>query len=128
MNDLSREEKAAAAKVRMAELANKFLNRTQADIAAIRDGLTRLSAGEAAAVGDIRHLAHRMVGTGATLGFERISERAYTIERLTETCAPGLLPDEACQTGLAEALNALDSECRELRANGSASVIAREHQ
>lgn len=117
MNELSREEKAAAAKVRMAELATKFLTRTQADIETMRHALTRLAAGEAAALADIRHLAHRMVGTGATLGFDRISERAYTIEQLTESCAPGLLPDDACQTGLAEALNALDSEYRSLRAN-----------
>jgi HPt (histidine-containing phosphotransfer) domain-containing protein len=116
MNELSREEKAAAAKVRLAELAAKFVNRTRADIESMRGGLTRLAAGDAGAVGDIRHLAHRMVGTGATLGFESISERAYTIEQLTEACSPGIVPDEACQTGLAEALNALES------------VIAREHQ
>ena len=53
MNELSREEKAAAAKQRMAELAAKFLNRTRADIESMRDGLARLAAGEAGAVGDI---------------------------------------------------------------------------
>jgi HPt (histidine-containing phosphotransfer) domain-containing protein len=116
MNELSREAKTAAAKVRMAELAAKFLNRTRADIASMRGGLARLAAGEAGAIGDIRHLAHRMVGTGATLGFASISERAHTIEQLTEACVPGVVPDEACQTALAEAVNALES------------VSGREHQ
>ena len=117
MNELSREEKTAATRARLAELSVKFLNRTQADIATMRDALTRIAAGEAGAVGDIQHLAHRMVGTGAPMGFESMSERAYTLEQLAGSCAPGTLPDDACRTGLAEALNALEAEFRNLRAN-----------
>lgn len=116
MNELSREEKTAAAKVRLAELAMKFLDRSAVDIAKMRDALTRLDSGEAGAVGDIRHLAHRMVGTGATLGFETVSELSFTLEQLAESCAPGVLPDEAFRTAMAEALNELDAELQRQRA------------
>jgi HPt (histidine-containing phosphotransfer) domain-containing protein len=113
----TREDKASAAKVRMAELAVKFLNRTQADIATMRSGLSRLAAGDMDALGEIRHLAHRMVGTGATLGFEAISERARVVEQLAESCAPGSRPDESCRAALADALHALDAEFANLPTN-----------
>jgi hypothetical protein len=42
-------------------------------------------AGDANALAEIRHLAHRMAGTGATLGFETLGARAAGIaEQLTE--------------------------------------------
>lgn len=117
MNELSREEKAAAAKSRMAELAAKFLDRTRGDIATMREGLSRLSAGQVGALGDIRHLAHRMVGTGATLGFDSISECAHVIERLTESCAPGVKPDADLRAEIGTALDALEAAFRSLRSN-----------
>ena len=115
MNELSREEKAAAAKSRMAELAAKFVHRTRGDIATMREGLSRLAAGETGALGDIRHLAHRMVGTGATMGFDSISEHAHVIEQLTESCAPGVTPDAGLRAEIETALGALESAVSSLR-------------
>ena len=109
MNEPTREQKLEAARVRLAELSTRFLDRTDADIASMRSGLGRLASGDAAPLGDIRHLAHRMVGTGATLGFADISERAHAIEKLTEDCA-GALPDEDMRAQLASALEALSAE------------------
>ena len=112
---MNREAKLDAARSRLAELAVKFLTRTEGDIATMRAGLARLSAGEAQALGEIRHLAHRMVGTGATMGFETLSGRALVIERLTEACTPGTLPDEQGRAELALALDTLSAELHKLR-------------
>lgn len=117
MSELTREQKMDAARARMAELAAKFLDRTEGDIASMRESLGRLGSGETAALGDIRHLAHRMVGTGATLGFESLSERAHRIEMLAESCPPGAPPDQSLRERLTEALDALDTEFRRQRSS-----------
>jgi HPt (histidine-containing phosphotransfer) domain-containing protein len=103
-------------KSRMAELASKFLDRTATDITAMHEGLGKLASGDAAGLGEIRHLAHRMVGTGATLGFESLSECAYRIEQLTESCEPGTLPDVAVREQLNGALKVLGAEYQKQRA------------
>jgi HPt (histidine-containing phosphotransfer) domain-containing protein len=115
MNEVTREQKMAAARSRMAELAAKFLDRTVTDLASMRDGLGKLSAGDAAGLGEIRHLAHRMVGTGATLGFDALSDCAHCIEQLAESCAPGAMPDEGLREQLAGALDRLAAELRQQR-------------
>jgi HPt (histidine-containing phosphotransfer) domain-containing protein len=103
MND-TREQRVAAAKARMAELAGKFLERTAGEIETMRARLAQ--AGEdAAALAEIRNLAHRACGTGATLGFESLSEHAYRIEVLTAAQPPG---------SSAEIAGAIDALAREL--------------
>lgn len=102
-------------KSRMAELATRFLDRTANDITAMQAGLGKLASGDAAGLGEIRHLAHRMVGTGATLGFESLSECAYRIEQLTESCEPGSLPDVTMREQLNGALVVLGAEYEKQR-------------
>jgi len=87
MND-PREERVAAAKARMAELAEKFLERTEGEIGAMRARLEQLDDG-GTALAEIRNLAHRACGTGATLGFESLSESAHRIEVLAAARPPG---------------------------------------
>jgi HPt (histidine-containing phosphotransfer) domain-containing protein len=113
--DASREEKLEAARTRMAELARRFLDRSEMDLAAMQGGLRRIGEGDTTAVGDIRHLAHRMVGTGATLGFEALSECAQQLEKLTEKCLPGTLPGDDARDRIACELDALQAELRKLR-------------
>jgi HPt (histidine-containing phosphotransfer) domain-containing protein len=84
----TREERVAAAKVRMAELAEKFLARTAGEIETMRLRLAQ-SAADAAALAEIRNLAHRACGTGATLGFESLSEYAHRVEALAASQPPG---------------------------------------
>jgi HPt (histidine-containing phosphotransfer) domain-containing protein len=115
MNEPDTEQKRAAVNSRLAELAAKFLERSTADVTALRTGLGQLASGDATALGEVRHLAHRMVGTGATLGFESLSQRAWHLEQLTESCPAGALPDEALRASLAAALEALNDELRGLR-------------
>jgi HPt (histidine-containing phosphotransfer) domain-containing protein len=102
------EDKAAAAKARMAELAAKFLERSRGDLAAMRAALASFGAGQAEALGDIRHLAHRMVGTGATLGFDALADLAARIEELTDAQPPGQPPDAGVLSQIGAALDALD--------------------
>jgi chemotaxis protein histidine kinase CheA len=115
MNGQTREQKEGNARSRLAELAAKFLDRTDGDIAAMRASVGRMASGDPAAVDDIRHLAHRMVGTGATLGFDSLSGLAHHLEKLAESRAPGAEPDEAACAQYAAALDALAADLRKLR-------------
>jgi len=104
------EERVAAARARMGELAAKFTERTRGEMDVMRARLAAFEAGDAGALGDIRNLAHRISGTGATLGFETLSERAYEIEKLTidlQGSAPA-----ARTTDLAAAIERLAREIR----------------
>lgn len=115
MSEPATDEKMAAAKTRMAELALKFLNRSEVDLASMRAALEQVAAGDANAVGDIRHLSHRMVGTGATLGYAAISDGAHVIERLADGCGPGQVPQEQWRADVSGALDSLAAELRRLR-------------
>lgn len=117
MNQQTREQKIDAARARMAQLAARFLERTDGDIESMRAGLARLTAGDVGALRDIRHLAHRMVGTGATLGFGSLSAVAQRIEKLADACAPGVMPGEELRAQLAAEFDRLGAELRELRAS-----------
>jgi HPt (histidine-containing phosphotransfer) domain-containing protein len=69
---------------KLGQLGVKFLERTLGEIATLQKLLVAARSGEAPAREELRHLAHRMHGTGATLGFPEISEQAGHIERLVE--------------------------------------------
>jgi HPt (histidine-containing phosphotransfer) domain-containing protein len=108
-------ERVTAAQTRLTELAAKFLDRSEGDLASMRHDLGCLAGGDAASIGNIRHLAHRMIGTGATLGFDCLSDCARRIETLAEACPPGQMPDEQVRAQLAAALDELGAELQRLR-------------
>lgn len=115
----SREDKAAAARARMVELAAKFIERTRGELATLRECLVKLAAGDASMLGEIHQLAHRMAGTGATLGLMPLSECAARIEYLAEIPAPGAVPDAATLAQIGAALDALEAQLpKETRAGG----------
>lgn len=109
------DEKVAATRARMAQLGEKFVVRTRGDVALMRASLEKTGQGDVAALADLRNLAHRACGTGATLGFEALSERAYRIELLAAQTA-GATPDAAT---LAELLRAIDALAREVEAGST---------
>lgn len=122
MTEPTRDQKLEASRARMAELAVRFLERTDADIAAMRGALGRLAAGDAGGIDEIRHLAHRMVGTGATLGFASLSASAHVVEKLTEECPTGLVPAEPVRANLEAAIEALAGDySRQMGRPGSTS-------
>lgn len=104
------EERVAAARARMAELKEKFIERTHGELKTLRESFAALEAGDSAALATIVHLAHRMTGTGATLGLEALSDRAQEIEKLGEAQALGSLPDAATLSRLGAAIGALAAE------------------
>lgn len=109
MND-TREQKMAAAKARMAELAARFIERTQGDLRTMRRDLEKIGAGDPGALAEIRHLAHRMAGTGATLGFETLGARAASTEAMIDALPGGTLPDARTIERLAADIGALESQ------------------
>jgi len=109
MND-TRKQKMAAAKARMAELAARFIERSMGDLRKMRDDLSRLDAGDASVLAEIRHLAHRMAGTGATLGFEALGERAASTEALIDALPGDVPPDPQTIARLAADIGALESQ------------------
>jgi HPt (histidine-containing phosphotransfer) domain-containing protein len=104
------EERIAAARTRMAELKEKFVERSHGDLSTLRASLAALAGGDSTALETIEQLAHRMSGTGATLGLEALSERAQHLERLAERHAPGSPPDAGALSGLGAAIEALAAE------------------
>jgi HPt (histidine-containing phosphotransfer) domain-containing protein len=103
------DERAAAIKARMIDLAARFVVRSASDLELMRASLAKLSSGDAAGLEEIRHLAHRMCGTGATLGFEALSDCALQVEKLADELSTG--PAGAAQIGTIEAaLNALGAQ------------------
>ena len=104
------EERVAAARARMAELKEKFIERTQGDLKTMHASLAALEAGDSAPLDSIVQLAHRMTGTGATLGLEALSDRAQEVERLAEAVPAGSPPDAAAMAQLRAAIDALGAE------------------
>jgi chemotaxis protein histidine kinase CheA len=109
------ENRMAAARARMAEISRKFLERSQEDLATMRRALHGAGLDAAGGMDELRHLSHRMAGTGSTVGFETVSDLALHIETLAESCPHGSIPDEATRAALDAALDALDLELRQRR-------------
>jgi HPt (histidine-containing phosphotransfer) domain-containing protein len=104
------EERVAAAHARMAELKQKFVERSQVELQSLRGSFSALQSGDVAALRVLVQLAHRMGGTGATLGLEALSDCAQRIEKLAEAQKPGSLPDAEVLSRLGAAIEALAAE------------------
>ena len=104
------EERVVAARARMAELKEKFIQRTERELQTLRSSLAALAAGDRAALDTIVQLAHRITGTGATLGLDALSDRAQEIEKLGEEQRPGSPPDAATLSQLDAAIGAFAAE------------------
>jgi HPt (histidine-containing phosphotransfer) domain-containing protein len=111
----AREEKMAATKARMAELATKFVERSLGEIEVMREKLAKLGGGDVDALTDIHHMAHRMCGTGATLEFEALSDCAMRLELTAGALTPGTVPDEAALMQLGVGIEAIGAELTRLR-------------
>ena len=94
---------------RISQLAEQFLQRCLRDVVASRDLLSRLRSGDAGALKELEYLAHRIAGTGASLGFESLSVCAAAIERLAEAHAAGAV-DQQVTERLTECTAQLEKE------------------
>lgn len=104
------EARVAAARARMVELKHKFVERSQGDVQTLRGSFAALQSGDASALRALVQLAHRMSGTGATLGLEALSDCAQHIEKLAEAQPPGSRPDADFMSRLGSAIEALAAE------------------
>lgn len=104
-------EKVAAARARMAELATKFVTRSTNELATLRELLAQEGQGGFA---EIEHLAHRMAGTGATLGFDQLAEHAMRIETIADARKASPI-DDATRAEIATEVEAIEAELKKLR-------------
>jgi HPt (histidine-containing phosphotransfer) domain-containing protein len=110
-----RTARVAAAQMRMAELGQKFLDRTLGEIGQMRQGADQLAGGNATALAQIQHFSHKIRGTGATLGFEAVSDCGADIERIAIEGATGDTEDPEYLERLRGAIEALHREIDILR-------------
>jgi HPt (histidine-containing phosphotransfer) domain-containing protein len=94
---------------RINQLAAQFSQRCAQDMVAAREAVVRLRAGDADALRELEHLAHRICGTGASFGFGSLSACAGAIERLAEaqTNSPA---DQQATERLVECIARLETE------------------
>jgi HPt (histidine-containing phosphotransfer) domain-containing protein len=103
-------ERRVAMRERIKLLAGQFLQRCSGDATSMRALLARLGNGDADAFKELEHLAHRICGTGASLGFESLSTCAAAIERLAEGQAGVAAVDKEVVRRLVECVVALEHE------------------
>jgi HPt (histidine-containing phosphotransfer) domain-containing protein len=103
-------EKQAAMRDKIAVLAQRFLQRCAGDMATGRVLLDKLRNGNAGAFKDMEQLAHRIMGTGSSLGFHSLSAHAVSVERLAEAQPSDAPPDPEAIARLGEYLAQLESE------------------
>lgn len=102
-----------AIRQRMTELGRLFVDRTAREAKQMREFFERARGGDAQAVGDMRHLAHKIFGTGCTLGFESLGGRAGELERLADQSA-GRAPDAHLAAQMEESLKRFEQELDQL--------------
>jgi len=95
-------------------LAGKFLKRCSGDLVTLRALVTPMGNNvkvfDAGVFKELEHLAHRICGTGASLGFESLSTCAAAIERLAEGQAGAVAVDKEVVRLLMECVVALEHE------------------
>ena len=107
-------------KQRRAELAKKFLTRSREEALRCRARLAAASVGAPLPqAADLKMLAHKISGTGATLGLDSLSDRARNFEQELARHADG----EALSATDLEALRASASELLEDIERRSAAAL-----
>ncbi len=107
---MSEADKHVAMRAQLKELAAQFLQRCLADMTTAHALLGRLYGGEPEVINDLAQLAHRVAGTGGSLGFDSISRSAAAIERFAERQIAGERPDPRAPQSLAELTIALERD------------------
>jgi chemotaxis protein histidine kinase CheA len=90
-------------------LAGKFVKRTLNELHTFQEQLRAFAQGDCSVLPSIAAVAHKIHGSGAVFGFNRISEAAGALERLSveldrEMTAPGVAPTAQQLTRLSEAI------------------------
>jgi HPt (histidine-containing phosphotransfer) domain-containing protein len=77
---------------KIADIGGRYIQRTAGELEGLRGMIGAVRAGNAAALKDIEHLAHKIYGSGAMFGFEAVSEQARELELVAKDVTdPGQL-------------------------------------
>jgi HPt (histidine-containing phosphotransfer) domain-containing protein len=77
---------------KIADIGGRYIQRTAGELVGLRDLIEKVRAGNAAALKDIEHLAHKIYGSGTMFGFDAVSERARELELTAKDVTdPGIL-------------------------------------
>jgi HPt (histidine-containing phosphotransfer) domain-containing protein len=77
---------------KIADIAGRYIQRTAGEIGGLRELIGKVRDGNAAAVKDIEHLAHKIYGSGSMFGFEAVSDQARALELTAKDVTdPGLV-------------------------------------
>ncbi len=77
---------------KIADIAGRYIQRTAGEIGGLRELIGKVREGNAAAVKDIEHLAHKIYGSGSMFGFEAVSDQARALELAAKDADdPGLV-------------------------------------
>lgn len=100
---------------RLKQLGEQFLQRTSREAASMQGLLAQLRNGDASAFDQLRHLSHKIHGTGATLGFNSISDYAGKVELLLDRhCAADMTRDAQAFDRLSGDVKSLESEVEQI--------------
>jgi HPt (histidine-containing phosphotransfer) domain-containing protein len=69
-------------RLRMTQLAGKFLQRAGAETASLHEMIESAHSGDAVTTDKVEHLAHKIHGSGMTFGFPAVGNCAAEIEHL----------------------------------------------
>ena len=111
------DERRALLQEGVSHLHDRFLRRSLADAILMREFIEKLRAGDATMLDEVAHLAHRICGTGGSLGFTALSACAMKIEQIAAAA-----PQEAAHADLCERLTA-----HTLRLEGEIGILAAAH-
>jgi chemotaxis protein histidine kinase CheA len=103
---------------RMAELGQRYLERTTGELDELRGLVAKIPEGAEGTYKAIEVLSHRIRGSGAMFGFDLVSDVAGEIELLAVDAKLGLLPDRiAVQMRFAALLRVMNFVLTAARSN-----------
>jgi HPt (histidine-containing phosphotransfer) domain-containing protein len=79
---------------KIADIGGRYIQRTAGELVGLREMIEKARAGNAAALKDIEHLAHKIYGSGAMFGFEAVSEKARALELVAKDVTDPALIDK----------------------------------
>jgi HPt (histidine-containing phosphotransfer) domain-containing protein len=77
----------------MAQIGSRYIGRTFGELQRMQELLQLALGGSPAMMKDLEHLAHKIHGSGAMFGFDRVSDQAGEIEHIAGYLHRGQGPD-----------------------------------
>jgi HPt (histidine-containing phosphotransfer) domain-containing protein len=80
-------------KQQMAQIGSRYIGRTFGELQRMQELLQQALGGSPAMMKDLEHLAHKIHGSGAMFGFDRVSDQAGEIEHIAGFLQRGQGPE-----------------------------------